>query len=259
MANEKKLIKLEQLDYYNDKILDEISKVAIQVSIMPTLSASLVGTIYQYVGTTSGSTINSHFYKCVEGSTSGTYEWVDTMDSTPTENSTNPVTSGGVYNALAGKQKIMQLSTLPTASSELLGKIYQFVGTTTSSYTNGYFYKCVEGSTSGTYEWQAVNVQAGGSGGSSITQTPTLTLSSSGWDSSTKEQSVMVSSYNLDPDDRQVVDITYTELQTWADNDVKLYTTMVSSPENIYSSFIFKCETIPSTDLTFKITSMEVN
>jgi hypothetical protein len=65
-------------------------------------------------------------------------------------------------------ENIMQLSTLPTASSELLGKIHQFVGTTTSSYTNGYFYKCVEGSTPGTYEWQAVNVQAGGSGGDQL-------------------------------------------------------------------------------------------
>ena len=38
---------------------------------------------------------------------------------------------------------------------------------TTDVYTNGFFYKCVEGSTSGTYEWVAVSVQSGG-GGSSV-------------------------------------------------------------------------------------------
>ncbi len=74
MANEKKLIKLEQLDYYNDKILDEISKAAIQVSTMPTPSASLVGKIVQFTGTTGGSYTNGYFYKCTEP-TSGTYAW----------------------------------------------------------------------------------------------------------------------------------------------------------------------------------------
>lgn len=64
------------------------------------------------------------------------------------------------------KNIIVQVSTMPTASSELLGKIYQYVGTTITSYTNGYFYRCVEGSILGTYEWQAVNVQE--DGGSSV-------------------------------------------------------------------------------------------
>lgn len=37
---------------------------------------------------------------------------------------------------------IIQKSTMPTASADLVGKIYQFIGTTDASYTNGYFYKC---------------------------------------------------------------------------------------------------------------------
>lgn len=59
-----------------------------------------------------------------------------------------------------------QVSTMPTASADLLGKIVQFTGTTGGGYTNGYFYKCTE-PTSGTYAWEAINVQAGGGGGSS--------------------------------------------------------------------------------------------
>ena len=49
---------------------------------------------------------------------------------------------------------------LPTASVSEEGKIYQFVGTTTASYTNGYFYKCVsDGQNPATYSWERVDVQ----------------------------------------------------------------------------------------------------
>lgn len=60
----------------------------------------------------------------------------------------------------------IQVSTMPTASADLLGKIVQFVGATGGGYTNGYFYKCTE-PTSGTYAWEEISVQAGGGGGSS--------------------------------------------------------------------------------------------
>lgn len=60
----------------------------------------------------------------------------------------------------------VQYSTMPTASADWVGKIVQYTGTTDSTYTNGYFYKCVAGSTSGTYEWAPVAVQEGG--GSSV-------------------------------------------------------------------------------------------
>lgn len=59
--------------------------------------------------------------------------------------------------------QIVQVASLPTADADTLGKIYQYVGETDTDYTNGYFYKCVEGETAGTYEWEAVSVQAGGS------------------------------------------------------------------------------------------------
>lgn len=48
---------------------------------------------------------------------------------------------------------------MPAASSTYLNKIYQFVGTTTENYTNGYFYKCVaEETTPVTYSWTNINV-----------------------------------------------------------------------------------------------------
>ena len=55
--------------------------------------------------------------------------------------------------SLSGLQRV----TMPNASSNNVGKIYQFIGTTNSTYTNGYFYKCVNNS--GTYSWQQLEVQ----------------------------------------------------------------------------------------------------
>jgi len=55
--------------------------------------------------------------------------------------------------------KVMQFSTIPVASATLEGKIVQYVGDTTVNFINGYFYKCTESSTPGTYEWTQLNVQ----------------------------------------------------------------------------------------------------
>lgn len=51
----------------------------------------------------------------------------------------------GTDGSVAGwvKPEMIQRSAMPQASEEEAGKIYQFVGTTDSNYTNGYFYKCV--------------------------------------------------------------------------------------------------------------------
>lgn len=57
---------------------------------------------------------------------------------------------------LDGGQYI-QYSTMPTASSENVGSIIQYTGATDSTYTNGYFYICVDNS--GTYSWQNINIQ----------------------------------------------------------------------------------------------------
>lgn len=55
---------------------------------------------------------------------------------------------------LSGYQLKFQVDTLPTAAASEIGKIYQYIGSTTASYTTGYFYKCIEDSENpGTYIW----------------------------------------------------------------------------------------------------------
>lgn len=49
---------------------------------------------------------------------------------------------------------------LPTAGENNLGKLFQYIGITTGSYTNGYFYKCIsDGAVEPIYSWERVNVQ----------------------------------------------------------------------------------------------------
>jgi hypothetical protein len=53
---------------------------------------------------------------------------------------------------------IIQYSAMPTANSANLGKIVQYIGTTTTSFTKGYFYECT--TTDGnSYKWVTANVQ----------------------------------------------------------------------------------------------------
>lgn len=57
-----------------------------------------------------------------------------------------------------------QISTIPTASEDYENVIYQYIGETDSTYTNGYFYKCIEDpDNAGEYIWVNERVQDGGS------------------------------------------------------------------------------------------------
>lgn len=59
-----------------------------------------------------------------------------TFDNTPTQNSNNPVKSGGVYTALQGKQDTLTFDNTPTASSNnpvKSGGVYDAVGKWTSA------------------------------------------------------------------------------------------------------------------------------
>lgn len=85
-----------------------------------------------------------------------------TFDNAPTENSTNPVKSGGVYTAINGKQDAFQVQTLGTASASDLGKIYEYLGLDTASLKHGLFYEAKEVipiTDPATYEWVSVPVQ----------------------------------------------------------------------------------------------------
>ena len=77
----------------------------------------------------------------------------------------NYVTQEELVEAVSPKQDIIQYETLPIASEDELGKIYQYIGETTVNYINGRFYKCVsDGEVVPTYSWQEVSF-GGGSGG----------------------------------------------------------------------------------------------
>lgn len=73
--------------------------------------------------------------------------------------SVNKVQSNGSLSPIATRGQTIQFSAMPTASADYLGRIIQYVGTTTSTYTNGYFYRCVLSGSS--YVW--VEVNSGGS------------------------------------------------------------------------------------------------
>ena len=63
----------------DNKLVAE-NEVTKAVDTMPTASADLVGTIVQYVGTTTANYTNGYFYKCVsDGAVTPTYSWVEVI------------------------------------------------------------------------------------------------------------------------------------------------------------------------------------
>ena len=125
----------------------------IQVETLPTASATEEDKIYQYIGATTSTLTNGHFYKCVsDGEDPATYSWEEIKYSAEiSENETNAIT---LLNDKMYTRKV-QLETLPTDKEEYEGMLVQYIGTTTANYTNGYFYKCQEvaGSDPKEYEW----------------------------------------------------------------------------------------------------------
>lgn len=145
----------------------------LQYSSMPTASVDYLGKVVQFIGATAGGYTHNYFYECVsDGESTPTYSWQatevqaggsgGTSDYTDLENkpSINNVTlSGNKTSSQLGLQGQVQFSTMPTASSTNLGSIVQFIGTTSGSYTNGHFYKCVsDGQSTPTYSWEEVDV-----------------------------------------------------------------------------------------------------
>ena len=53
-----------------------------------------------------------------------------------------------------------QVSFMPTAAAANEGYIYQYIGTSTEDYINGYFYKCIsDGAATPAYSWQPISTQ----------------------------------------------------------------------------------------------------
>ena len=136
-----------------------------QFTNMPVPSASNVGFVYQYIGT-AGTYEPNMFYRCVYKEDIGEYQWVEvifhatvTIDSVLSSTSTNPVQNKVIKEALDKKQNVMQYSTLPNAQDNL-GAIVQYMGATTSDYTNGFFYKSIYDTESASYIWVLVEFAA---------------------------------------------------------------------------------------------------
>ena len=68
------------------------------------------------------------------------------------------------------RQIFIQCDIMPTATITNLGRIIQYSGTTTSSYTKGYCYICkAQGTDPETYAWEQINIQPGGGATDDIT------------------------------------------------------------------------------------------
>lgn len=63
------------------------------------------------------------------------------------------------YSGGGSEGQTIQVEELPEASADELGNIYQFIGTTGDTYTNGYFYKCTGAGEPVVYSWTQVDVQ----------------------------------------------------------------------------------------------------
>ena len=77
--------------------------------------------------------------------------------------STTPSYKYDVYTGnLEGYQTKLQLETLPEASDDEEGNIYQYVGETTANFTNGYYYQCIEDPENpGEYIWTPKSTMEG--------------------------------------------------------------------------------------------------
>ncbi len=154
----------------NDNALVELSDgfyvKAVQMTALPVATADNLGVIYQYVGTTNVSFINGYFYKneAVTDETTGdvTYEWhnVKTQDAT----AISEVVDNAIVDLADGIYvKAVQLVTLPEATVDNVGVIYQYIGNSTATLTNGYFYKNIattdEDTGETTYAWTAFATQ----------------------------------------------------------------------------------------------------
>ena len=136
---------------------------------------------------------------------------------------------GNKTSADLGLQDAIQLTTMPTASATHAGKIVQFVGTTTASYTHGYYYECVNNG--GTYSWTQLNVQPSSGGGSGHTIVNASGTSMTQRDALQFKGGLSVSDDSTN--DRTVVSDEY-ELITWAD----WQTIVANHEENLHPNAI---------------------
>lgn len=161
----------------------------------------------------------------------------------------------------------VQVSEMPIASSEFLGRIVQYTGSTTPIYTNGYYYKCIVSGSPAVYSWERKDVQpvidpipsqTGNAGkflttdGSNvswnnISESPATppTLLAANW--SSNSQTINVSGVTS----TNTVFVSPTPLST---ADYAAAGVLCVAQGN--GTLTFQCDTTPSTDLTVSIVIM---
>ncbi len=205
-----------------------------------------------------------------------------TIDPTPTEGSSNAVSSGGVYTALQGKQDTLTFDTTPTALSDnpvtsdgirvaLNGKQDTLTFDTTPAYdspnaiTSGAVYHALGDRNylvvDSTFQPNSTNPASGVALNNlytilnqmivakqnKILQSSVLTLTANEWSSNE-----ITINYAHDTTMRNVIDVVSTDIPEWSNNGVYAYS-------ETSTTITFKCNTAPTNDLHFYVTSMGVN
>jgi hypothetical protein len=152
---------------FDDRIksLEENPVNPMQFAEMPTASEH-PQEVVQYIGATDANYTRGYFYRStprvIEGNLSYAWERIDTQPSSTNyaDLSNKPdingvELTGSKTNEDLGIQGKLQYSTLPEASAANLGKIVQYIGSTTTSLHNGYFYQCIYDNME--YKWSQQN------------------------------------------------------------------------------------------------------
>jgi len=111
------------------------------------------------------------------------------------------------------------------ASEDNLGKVVQYTGTTTNSFTHGYFYECVsDGQSTPTYSWEEVEVQPAGSsldvqvGGTSIVSSGVANLVTEGTYNASSNKIATMADIPSTPNVVVLTQAQYDALSSYADN-----------------------------------------
>ena len=141
-----------------------------QISTMP-LASTMPNKIVEYIGSDTVDYTRGYVYRSTPYVESGevVYTWVR-VDVQPNNDDYESLSNKPQINSveLVGDKSLddlgingkFQYDVLPTATSELTGKVLQYIGGTTADYTTNYFYQCVYDGDTSSYIWKNVDVSS---------------------------------------------------------------------------------------------------
>lgn len=131
-------------EYYNAELLQNIAlKIADTVGLLTPPAGQAFGVLSALTNLETVSSTLIENYSAVQVHTLGV--------SVPTEDAVQAYVQDIIEHDVPSIDKIIVKSaTIPTASADLLGAVYQYVGQTDSTYEHGYIYECVAETTTET-------------------------------------------------------------------------------------------------------------